>query len=50
MPENSLSSTETAEPVIETAKAKKERKTIGFYLASAWISLVVFLALFGWVL
>ena len=47
MPENSLIATETAEPVI---KIKKSRKTTGFYLASAWIGFILFLASFGWAL
>ena len=47
MPENSISTTET--PVVEV-KQKKQRKTIGFYLASAWIGFVMFLACFGWAL
>ena len=47
MPENSTSTIETPAPV---AKVKKQRKTIGFYLASAWIGFVLFLAFFGWAL
>lgn len=47
MPENSTSTIET--PVAEVKK-KKSRKTIGFYLASAWIGFVLFLAFFGWAL
>lgn len=35
---------------IKALKVKKERKTIGFYLSSAWISIVMFLAFFGWIL
>lgn len=51
MPENQSSTIET--PAVETApkvKVKKQRKTIGFYLASAWIGFVLFLAFFGWAL
>lgn len=47
MPENSISTTET--PVVEV-KQKKQRKTIGFYLSTAWIAFVMFLACFGWAL
>jgi ABC-type dipeptide/oligopeptide/nickel transport system permease subunit len=47
VPENSLIATETTEPVI---KKKKSRKTAGFYLASAWIGFILFLASFGWAL
>ena len=35
------------EPVTQTVPSPKKRKTIGFYLASAWLSLVVFLGVFG---
>lgn len=33
-----------------SVKKKRQRKTIGFYLASLWIGFIVFLALFGWAL
>ena len=33
----------------ETA-TKKKRKPVGFYIASAWISFIVFLGFFGWAL
>jgi peptide/nickel transport system permease protein len=32
---------------VETPKVKKQRKTIGFYLASAWIAFVLIIAAFG---
>lgn len=32
---------------METPKVKKQRKTIGFYLASAWIAFVLIIAAFG---
>ena len=44
MPENS---TPTIEAPVETPKVKKQRKTIGFYLASAWIAFVLIIAAFG---
>ncbi len=52
MPENSTPETETpleasVETAEETPKVKKPRKTIGFYLSSAWIGFVLFLATFG---
>ena len=47
MPENSTSITETP---VAAPKQKKQRKTIGFYLSSAWIGFVLFLAFFGWAL
>ena len=47
MPENSLSVTETSEPL---TRKKKQRQTIGFYLSAVWIGFVLFLAFFGWAL
>jgi len=44
VPENS---TPTIEAPVETPKVKKQRKTIGFYLASAWIAFVLIIAAFG---
>lgn len=44
MPENS---TPVIDAPVETPKVKKKRKTIGFYLASAWITFVIFIATFG---
>ena len=42
----------TAETSVEKnpSKQKKQRKTIGFYLAALWIGFIIFLALFGWAL
>ena len=44
MSENSTPTIETTE--VDT-KVKRKRKTIGFYLASAWIAFVLFIAIFG---
>jgi peptide/nickel transport system permease protein len=41
---------ETATELVVQATPVKKRKTIGFYIASVWLGIVAFLALFGWVL
>ena len=51
MPEETTDIATTETSVQEKpVKKKKERKTIGFYLAGLWISFIIFLALFGWAL
>lgn len=42
--------TDTPSAPEASVKKKRQRKTIGFYLASLWIGFIVFLAFFGWAL
>jgi peptide/nickel transport system permease protein len=35
---------------VETPTSKKKKKPVGFYISSAWLIFIVFLAFFGWAL
>lgn len=51
MPETTTDiATDTPSAPEVSVKKKRQRKTIGFYLASLWIGFIIFLAIFGWAL
>lgn len=50
MPDTNTDIAAAENPAQAEPKQKKERKTIGFYLAGIWIGFILFLAVFGWAL
>ena len=50
MSDNTANAIPETKPVVEQSKKLKKKKPIGFYIAGSWLSIIVLLGLFGWLL